>query len=531
MARNNSELGQSSIAETEVMVRHTSGKHLLMNAFLNDIPVKVVVDTAAMITLVNEKLICGEEHGDEGLVKLRGLGEQLVYGRIVKNVHIKIGSQTITWDVRTAPLRDDLILGLDFLEAHKAVIRLGAETVKINGELIQAKLVANQTTENSVARILLHETIKIPPNSMMTVAVPLKEPLRGNFIMEPVPITKVLIASSLCTGNVCPVNLVNDSNQYVKLRKDTVLGQTEAVSGLMECSTEVLGHNASQNTLWSPDIQIKQSKLNTETENEPKDIIPPHLRDMYDRAIKGLNPEERKKLKSLLIEYQDVFAKHDLDLGCLTAVKHKIDTKAATPVKQKMRRTSLGFQEHEQQHLTKMLNAGVIQPSTSAWASAPVLVRKKDGTVRWCVDYRAVNDRTTKDCYPLPIIEDCLDTLQGTTCFSTLDMASGYYQIELDEESRQKTAFITRYGLFEHTRMGFGLCNAPATFQRAMQLVLRGLTWTQVLVYLDDIIVLGKSFENGLRNLRNVLYRFREFNLKLKPKKWELFKDEVEFLG
>jgi hypothetical protein len=137
-------------------------------------------------------------------------------GRIVKNVHIKIGSQTITWDVCTATLRYDVILGLDFLEAHKAVIRLGAETVKINGELIQAKLVANQTTENSVARILLHETINIPANSMMTVAVPLKEPLRGNFIMEPVPITKVLIASSLCTGNVCPVNLVNDSNQYVK---------------------------------------------------------------------------------------------------------------------------------------------------------------------------------------------------------------------------------------------------------------------------------------------------------------------------
>ena len=91
---------------------------------------------------------------------------------------------------------------------------------------------------------------------------------------------------------------------------------------------------------------------------------------MYDRAIKGLNPEERKKLKSVLIEYQDVFAKHDLDLGCLTTVKHKIDTKDATPVKKKMRRTPLGFQEHEQQHLTKMLNAGVIQPSTSAWASA-----------------------------------------------------------------------------------------------------------------------------------------------------------------
>lgn len=298
---------------------------------------------------------------------------------------------------------------------------------------------------------------------MITVAVPLKVSLRGNFILEPVTNAKVLIASSLCTGNVCPVNLVNDSNQYVKIRKDTLLGQ--AVSCLMEGSTEALGHNASPNTLCSPDIQIRQSKLNTETGSATGDIIPPHMQDVYDHAIKRLNPEECKKLKCLLIEYQDVFAKHDLDLGCLIAVKHKIDTQDATPVKQKMRRTPLGFQEHEQQHLAKMLDAGVIQPSTSAWASARVLVRKKDGTVRWCVDYRSVNDRTVKDCYPLPIIEDCLDTLKGTTCFSTLDMASGYYQIELDDESRQKTAFTTRYGLFEHTRMGFGLCNAPATFQ------------------------------------------------------------------
>ena len=200
-------------------------------------------------------------------------------------------------------------------------------------------------------------------------------------------------------------------------------------------------------------------------------------------------------------------------------------------MKQRMRRTPIGFQDLEEQHLKKMLDAKVIEPSISDWASAPVLVRKKDGTMRWCIDYRALNQRTVKDCFPLPIIEDCLDSLRGTVTFCTLDLASGYYQIELAPEDRKKTAFITRYGLYEHTRMGMGLCNAPATFQRAMQLVLRGLTWTQVLVYLDDVVVLGRSFDDGLCNLTAALQRFRHYTLKLKPKKCQLFHPQVEFLG
>ena len=117
-----------------------------------------------------------------------------------------------------------------------------------------------------------------------------------------------------------------------------------------------------------------------------------------------------------------------------------------------------------------MLEAEVIRPSTSEWTEAPVLVKQKDGSVRWCIDYRALNDKTIKDCFPLPIIEDCLDTLQGTTYFNTLDMTSGYYQLKIQDEHCKKTAFITKYGLFEHTGMEMGLCNAPATFQCAMQL-------------------------------------------------------------
>ena len=215
----------------------------------------------------------------------------------------------------------------------------------------------------------------------------------------------------------------------------------------------------------------------------------------------------------------------------VAVVKHRIDTGDAKPVKQRMRRTPLGFENEERKHLDKMLAAGVIQHSESDWASAPVLIRKKDGTVRWCIDYRALNEKTVKDQYPLPLIEDCLDTLSGTLYFSTLDLASGYYQIELEKESMKKTAFITKYGLFEHNRMGFGLCNAPATFQRAMNLVLRGLTWTEVLVYIDDVIVLGATFEDHISSLRKVFERMRTYNLKLKSKKCQLLKTEVEFLG
>ena len=173
----------------------------------------------------------------------------------------------------------------------------------------------------------------------------------------------------------------------------------------------------------------------------------------------------------------------------------------------------------------------VIQPSVSEWASPPVLVRKRDGGVRWCVDYRALNSHTTKDVYPLPLIEECLDTLSGHTWFSKLDANSAYWQVHIKPEHQRKTAFTTKYGLFEFNRMPFGLCNAPATFSRVMNLVLRGLTWDIVLAFLDDILVLGTSFENHLDNLTTVFERLRQFQLKLKPRKCELFQSEVVFLG
>ena len=160
-----------------------------------------------------------------------------------------------------------------------------------------------------------------------------------------------------------------------------------------------------------------------------------------------------------------------MDLGCFTAVQHEIDTGDAKPVRQRMRHTPLGFAEEEEKCLKKMLDSGVIQRSNSEWASPSVLIRKKDGSVHWCVDYRALNKVTRKDAYPLPLIEECLDSLSGVKFMSTLDMNSGYYQFLVAAKDWHKTAFLTKLGLFEFCGMAMGLCNAPATFQRAMQLV------------------------------------------------------------
>ena len=159
------------------------------------------------------------------------------------------------------------------------------------------------------------------------------------------------------------------------------------------------------------------------------------------------------------------------------------------------------------------------------------MVRKKDGSTRFCVDYRKLNDVTRKDAYPLPRIDATLDTLHGSQWFSTLDLLNGYWQVKVDEADRQKTAFCTTEGLFQLKVMPFGLCNAPATFQRLMDLVLAGLQWSDCLVYIDDVIVLGRTFDEHLRNLRSVLQRLRESGLRLKPSKCSFFQSEVLYLG
>ena len=187
--------------------------------------------------------------------------------------------------------------------------------------------------------------------------------------------------------------------------------------------------------------------------------------------------------------------------------------------------------KREEECVTEMLTGGQIEASDSPWSSPVVLVTKKDGGTRFCVDYRQLNDATIKDAYPLPRIDDTLDMLAGKQWFSTLDLASGYWQVSLSREARAKTAFATHSGLFQFRVMPFGLCNAPANFERLMDRVLQGLRWSRCLVYLDDIISFGGTFDGALSNLTLIFERLRSYGLQLNSSKCHLFRVSVPFLG
>ncbi|MCP3668139.1 MAG: hypothetical protein GY696_37575, partial [Gammaproteobacteria bacterium] len=181
--------------------------------------------------------------------------------------------------------------------------------------------------------------------------------------------------------------------------------------------------------------------------------------------------------------------------------------------------------------VSKMLQQGVISRSCSPWSSPVVLVTKKDKSWRFCVDYRRLNDVTKVDGYPLPRIQDILDSLSKSKIFSTLDLASGYWQIEIDPKDREKTAFCCFSGLFEFNVLPFGLTSAPASFQRLMEVTLAGLQWRNVLVYIDDICIFSPDFETHLRDIEQVLSRLSKAGLKLKPTKCHFGCAEIPFLG
>jgi transposase InsO family protein len=283
---------------------------------------------------------------------------------------------------------------------------------------------------------------------------------------------------------------------------------------------------------------VREVEDNGSNEEADKDVsaelkhsLPIHLREMFAKAARDRNLQEQQALYDLLMEYKDTFSEDDNDLGCTQITEHAIDTGNATPIKQAPRRVPMALAHEEKKAIEQMMAQGVITPSSSPWASPIVLVKKKNGKIRPCVDYRKLNDLTKKDAYPLPRTQECLDAMSGSVIFSTLDMTSGYYQVPVKEQDRAKTAFVTKHGLFEFKTMPFGLTNAPATFQRIMELALRGLQWTTCLIYLDDVIIFGSSFEQHLERLKDVLKRVQEANLKLKPEKCELMQAEVPFLG
>ncbi|KAL7882597.1 hypothetical protein SRHO_G00002550 [Serrasalmus rhombeus] len=244
-----------------------------------------------------------------------------------------------------------------------------------------------------------------------------------------------------------------------------------------------------------------------------------------------LTDQQQVELGHLLQKWTSVFAQNEEDFGCTDAIHHSIPTGGALPIRERFRPLPPKMYQEMRTLLADMLNSGVISESSSPWAAPVVMVRKKDGNWRFCVDYRKLNSVTLKDAFPMPRIEETLTTLTQAQWFSTLDLASGYWQVGVHPDDQPKTAFATPLGLFQFRRMPFGLCNAPATFQRLMQHCLRGQVAEFLFVYLDDIIVYSADFSLHLQHLEQVFERLSRYGLKLRPDKCNLLQKQVKFLG
>ena len=277
--------------------------------------------------------------------------------------------------------------------------------------------------------------------------------------------------------------LLNPHRDPVSIKQDTILGQAEQ-SDLKP--RMLVNEESSDRHNFSGVRRVPVGPKPTATPPGPGPTrnvkgpasaprVPDHLLELFERTVEGKDGATTDAMQRHLVEYQDTFSRDEYDLGVTNLAEHVINTGDAAPIRQPPRWTPMAYEGEDHKSLDKLQKQRSIRPSNCPWASLIVLVRKKDGSVRPCVDYHRLNNVTEKDAFPLPRTEDCLDAVAGAVWFSTVDVTSAYNQIPVRPQHVPKMAFMTKYGLFEYTTMPFGLCNAPATFQRVMEMALQSL--------------------------------------------------------
>ena len=276
----------------------------------------------------------------------------------------------------------------------------------------------------------------------------------------------------------------------------------------------------------SPDLPGDPPGMSEESEKASDEELLTQLKKKMSEESYSM--EQKEKFNMVFTEYIDIIARSEFDLGRYNFGEHTIETEGY-PVKLRSRPLAVHYRERVGDLLKKNFDQGVIRESFSPWSAPIVVAVKKNGKLRICVDYRKLNAVTKKDVYIIPRIRDILDGLGGAKYFISLDLASGYYQIPLSEGDKEKTAFTSEWGLYEFNVLPFGLCNAPSTFQRIMDKILAGLKG--VFVYIDDIVIIGETFQETIDRYKEVAKRFRKANLKVNLEKSSFFKRQIEFLG
>ena len=296
-------------------------------------------------------------------------------------------------------------------------------------------------------------------------------------------------------------------------------GKGEALIPVLNISGEALRISSGSKVTRGEKCEEKLPK------NQELNDVPVTSEEM-DTDLEG---EQAERVLELLNEYKDLVSRKMSQIGCTNLLEIDIELDDNKPVFYRPHRLAYGEREQMKDWIKDLKNADIIEDSNSPFASPMLLVRKPTGEVRMCIDFSALNKKTVKHHYPIPRIDDLLDQMAGKKLFTTLDLASGCYQVPVARDSWPKTAFVTPDGHYQFQRMPFGLYNTPAVFQRLMNCVLGSLPDRIAMTYIDDTIVPAKNFEEGLKNLRQVFDALRAAQLTLRLEKCHFFKQSVEY--
>ena len=366
-------------------------------------------------------------------------------------------------------------------------------------------------TKGQALTVGAHKRVVVWCQTLASPESPSKAVIEPCEDLEPhISVTLGLVTlTSGCKRCLVPVEVTNVSDKSVTLTPKTALASVHLASTVLD--------------------RFDQDKTPVDNEvvyAEPKADI-----SEIDCNEEELTEAQRTEVRGLLERISHAFASSDRDLGCANGVEHEIHLREESTFKEPYRRVPPGQLEKFRDAISDLLDTGVISKSKSPYASPVVLVRKKDKTLRVCVDFRKLNARTVKDSYPIPRISETLKALSGAEWFCSLDLQSGYLQVKIPCKDKVKTAMTTSFGLYEFNRMPFGLTNALATFQRLMECCLGDLNFRTCLIYLNDVIVFARSFSEMLQRLEEVLQRLGEYGLKLKMSKCKLFQRKLTYLG
>ncbi|UYV77740.1 hypothetical protein LAZ67_15002095 [Cordylochernes scorpioides] len=480
---------------------------------INGRKIKALVDSGADFSVISDKFrreLKTPLFKEPGPI-LKAANKNLIetLGKCVLN--IEVNGLNISFEfVVMVECSHDIIFGWDFFKATEAVIDCGRNELHLG----ETSVLESREEENQ--RLFASDDFVIPPKSIKKISV-INEEICG--------VRDVLVSTSkdllLRKEVLIPNSLVTFRHGRGSIWVANGASWPQLIpSGMNMCTMESYENGNICNLIESSD-KLQETQLKSREWSQKINLT----------LDPGLSEIQRLQLVSCLDEFIGIFDFGSTPIKPTSTVKHKINTGDQSPIKQRPYRVAPSERRLIQDEVNKMIENHIVKPSESPWSSPVILVRKKDGTWRFCVDYRRLNKITKKDVYPLPRIDDALDSLAGSSYFSTMDLRSGYWQIEVDEKDREKTAFITPDGLYEFQVMPFGLCNAPATFERMIDSVLGSLKWNMCLCYLDDIVVYAPTFEEHLRHLQLVLSCIQKAGLSLNHKKCLFGSRRIKILG